>query len=419
MKQIIFILSLLIFVSVTNAKNLLKYETVIDLADHKGSTFLSVMQSDIKPALDEYATEGFKVANGQNVLAALKKVDSKVAARALRAAGGEQELKELAETLSRKPGLISFYDLPAAIADAGNSSGRYDLSTFLALVSGGGVAVKINDDNTAYNVNYGTGENDKDEMTGRSFGEAPGRLALDASDKHYLTILENYVRSEGANTEHFYRSLLEILLNSDTARYVKISNAGQAVATDFLAVYTAEQDRHLMADLKSHPWDEALLEVTLLSAFHGGQKSVMLMFDGKFTDVTQKQAPGCDMGVKTTQKASMVDYWQFSSSSDPASCNRSGINITRKDFRALGAAITDYQRENNSALVEKVEKHLRLSKDSKNLFADFSKFLINKNTPDRLDKETLKLAEDFTAFLMAVRKDANKVSSYILERQAH
>ncbi|MEK6628804.1 MAG: hypothetical protein AABY53_09270 [Bdellovibrionota bacterium] len=418
MKQIIFVLSLLIFVSVASAKNLLKYETVIDLADHKGSTFLSVMQSDIKPALDEYATEGFKVATGKDVLAALKKVDGKVAARAIRASGGEQELKALADTLSRKPGLISFYDLPEAIADAGNSSGRFDLSTFLALVSGGGVAVKVNADNIAYNVNYGTGENENDERTGRSFGEAPGRLALDASDKHYLTILESYVRSEGANTEHFYKSLLDILLNNDVSRYVKISKAGQAVATDFLAVYTAEQDRHLMVDLKSHHWDEALLEVTLLSAFHAGQKNVMIMFDGELTDTTVKQAPGCDAGENITQKASMVDYWQFSSSTDPANCNRSGINVTRKDFRALGAAITAYQRENNAVLVEKVERHFRQSKESSNLFADLSKFLINKNTPERLDKETLKLAEDFAAFLMAVKKDANKVSSYILERQS-
>lgn len=417
MKQLIFILALIVVGLTANARNLLKFETVVDLSDKKGQTFFALMQNEIKPALDQYATEGFKPANGQKVLAGLKNVDSKVSQRAIQAAGSPQKLKQLGDALSREHDLITFYDLPQAIADAGFSQGRYDLATFIALVSGGGVAVKIDSENIAYNVNYGTGEFEKDEMTGRSFGEAPERMALDASDKHYLTILENYVRTEGSNTEHFYRSLLQILLNSDSSGYSEISEAGQAVATDFIAVYTAEQDRHLMAELKNHHWDEALLEVTLLSAFHAGQKNVMVMFEGELTDTTLKQAPGCNEGERASKKASMVDYWQFSSSTDPANCNRSGINITRKDFRNLGAYITEYQRENNPELVENVERHFRGSKQSTNLFADLSKFLINYSTPEKLDKETLELAEDFTAFLMQVKKDANKASNYIIQNQ--
>lgn len=409
------ILFLIVSISISaDAKNLLKYQTLVNISEHKGSTFFSVMESTIKPSLDEYATQGFEVADGKTVIAALKKVDPKVARRALSAAGDIATLKQLADDLSQN-GAITFYDLPQAIADAGVGQGRYDLATFLALVSGGGVAVQINSENTAYNVNYGTGEYEKDEMTGRSFGEAPNRLALDASDKHYLEILENYVRSGDTNIAEFYRAILEILLNSDTKNYAKIAPEGQVVATDFIAVYIAEQNRHLMAELKTHHWDEALLEVTLLSALHAGQKNVMVMYNGELTSTTLKQAPGCSDTERAEKKASMVDYWQFSSSTDPESCNRSGINVTRRDFRALGAAITAYQLENNPELVENVERHLTNTRTKGNLFAQLSEFLINYKTPKKLSKANLQLAEDFTAFLMQVKKDANKTSEFITQ----
>ncbi len=411
-------LTLLIFLNFLSYSAIaanLKYSTVVNISQYKGSTFFSLMEEVIKPSLDSYATEGFNVADGKTVTAALKKVDAKVAARAISAAGGADQLKKIADELSRNNEKITFYDLPQAIAKAGASQGRYDLSTFLALVSGGGVGVQINSDNIAYNVNYGTGETEKDEMTGRSFGEAPGRMALDASDKHYLEILEHYVRSNDTNLPDFYKSILQILINNDPASYQNISAEGQAVATDFLAVYIAEQDRHLMAELKSHHWDEALLEVTLLSALHAGQKNVMVMYNGELTATTLKQAPGCTTTEKAEKKASMSDYWQFSSSSDPATCNRSGINVTRRDFRNLGAAITAYQRENHPELVENVERHFSTSKTKDNLFAQLSEFLINYDTPKKLNKSTLALAEDFTAFLMQVKKDANKTSEFMTQ----
>ncbi|MEQ1722949.1 MAG: hypothetical protein ABL930_07210 [Pseudobdellovibrio sp.] len=413
MKNLLLISLLLLSSLSFAAKNdggLLNYSTVVDITANKGTTFFALMENVIKPSLDEYATEGFVVANGKTVLAALKNVDAKVSAKAIRAAGSQAALKQLADDLNSSGEKITFYDLPQAIADAGISAGRYDLATFLALVSGGGVALKISDNSFAYNVNYGTGEFEKDEMTGRSFGEAPGRMALDASDKHYLQILEKYVRADGENSEEFYKSILQILLNSDASGFENISEEGQAVASDFIAVYTAEQDRHLMAELKNHHWDEALLEVTLLSSFHGGQKNVMIMYNGELTSTTLAQTPGCNEEERSEKKASMIDYWQFSTSTDPASCNRSGINITRRDFRSLGTLISNYQRENNPELVENVERHFQGVKTGGNLYAQLSDFLINYDTPKKLDKKTLQLANDFTAFLMQVRKDANKIS---------
>lgn len=398
----------------------LSYETVVDINDYKGTTYLSLMQKQIKPALDAYATEGFQVADGKTAVAALESVDGKVSWKVLKGLKGANEaekkknLKSIADTLS-KEGAITFYDLPAAIAKTGLAVDRYGLTTYLALVSGGGVAVKINEENYAYNVNYGTGKTAKDEMTGRSFGESqPGHLAGDASDAAYLKALEAYSRSAGDKSGDFYRSILQILTNNDTSGYEKISADGQGVAADFLSVYTAEQDRHLMANLKTHAWDEALLEVTLLSAFHGGQKTVKVMFRDQLVPTTLKQAPGGTADEdRPKQKASMVDYWQFSSNPDPQSKNRSGINVTRKQFRALGAKITAYEKKNNPELVKKVQAHLAGVKPSGNLFADLSTFLINYKTPSKLSDA--KFAADYTEFLMQVRDDADKITGSVVE----
>lgn len=401
----------LLFISLqVEARNLLKYKDPVDLEVLKGRTFLSLMKSEIKPALDQKAREGFQVVSGADVARFLKSTDSKVAQKAIRSAGSLENLTALADQLHESGLSYRFYDLPQVIAKAGYPQGRYDLTTFLSLVSGGGVAVRIDSENIAYNVNYGTGEQEKDERTGRSFGEAPSRKALDASDKHYLETLEAYVRGEPENMEHFFRSLLSVLMNSDSSGYQKISKAGQAVATDFLAVYIAEQNRHLMSDFRNHPWEEALLEVTLLSSFHAGQKTVHVMSGGDLTATTFRQRPGCDTGEKVAKSASLVDYWQFSTNTDPAHCNRSGINITRRDFRALGALITGHMRETHPELVRRIETKLGLKEPSANLYASLSKFMIRLEAPETFNSKVLGLIGDYVEFLMAVSAEAQAIT---------
>lgn len=395
-----------------DSKNKLNFKTVVNISDNKGSTFFSLMESEIKPSLDNYANKGFKVCTGNQVEDFLSQVDKKVSRKAVTAAEGVNQLKNVAEKINAKYAKITFYQLPEAIAQAGASKGRFDLATFYSLVSGGGVAVKIDENNVTYNVNYGSGDIDKDEMTGRSFGESFSRLALDASDKHYLDTLEAYIRSSGSNTKYFYKSLIEILLNNDTSSFSKINKDGQAVATDFVAVYIAEQDRHLMAKLRSHHWDKALLEVTLLSALHAGQSQIMVMYNGNLTAQTYKQDNGCSIAPKVVKKASLADYWQFSKSDKPENCKRSGINITKDDFTKLGQKISDFERKNNPKIYYSVARHFKNLRSSGNVFSDFSAFLINYSTPKKLSPETLELAEEFTTFLMQVRSDAKLISKY-------
>ncbi|MCE3009040.1 MAG: hypothetical protein LW875_00325 [Proteobacteria bacterium] len=405
------ILSLCFVAQGAFARNLLQYSGVINVSDYKGQTFLSLMQTVIKPELDSKATEGFRVAAGKDVVARLKLVDSKISRRVMSAAGSLENLKALADQLRKDHASITFYDLPQAIADAGYGRGRFDLSIYLAMVSSGGVAVALDENNITYNVNYGTGSVANDERTGRSYAESHDRLALDASYKHYLSILEDYVTSEPEDISDFYRWVLLTLLNSDSSGVKKISKPGQAVAADFLAVYIAEQNRHLMSNMTRHNWDEAHLEVTLLGAFHSGQERTHVMFGGELTDKTLEQVDGCEAGTseRSQKEASMVDYWQFSSSSNPEHCKRSGINITRKDFRALGALITERVRETHPNVVKAVEKRLGIS-HSKNLFADLTEYITNNKTPKKMTRGNLNLVEEYVAFLLAVQETANEVT---------
>ncbi len=400
----------------------LNYQTVVDIGSYKGTTFFSLMQKVIKPALDRYADDGFYVVNGAGVADVLERVDKKVARNAVAAAGTVERLQSIANQLAASGARINFHNLPAAIGQIDPSVSRFDLQEFFGLASGGGVAVRVMDGVYAYNVNYGTGLVQMDAQSGRSFGEAAGRLARDASDADYLQMLERYVRSSGNNVASFYQSILEILTNNDVSGFSKISDDGKIVASDFLAVYVAEQDRHLMVNLQSQHWDRALLEVTLLSAFHAGQDQIYVMYNDRLTNATYKQARNCVVpnvppSPKIAKVAGMIDYWQFSSNTDDKNCKRSGINLTNQQFRKLGRLITQYERQAHPELVKEVERHLDGIQLSDNLLADLSNFLIRYQTPKSLDAKTLELPADFTRFLMQVRTDANAITTSILQNQ--
>lgn len=411
--------------------DVLNYKDVVDMTSEKGKpTFLTYMKSTIKPALDRIAQNGYKVGNESVTRQALQHVSKKVYGKALRGAGGEEELYKLANILAARPGKVTLYDLDDIIEDEDykNPNTHYDqysLSTFFGLASGGGVAVKFFENNYAYNVHYGYKPSDM--QTGRSFGKSPliedgkPRGADDASDKQYLTDVQKYYE----NTEDlspFFRTLLQALTVTDTSGYRDLSPQGQSVLTDFLAVYIAEQDRNLMDNhIKIH-WDAALLEVTLLSAFHAGQDYLKLFFFNPnygsygrtvFTNRVLKQATGCDERTKE-KDAQFLDYWQFSRSEDPKNCSRSGINITRKEFRKLGGMITTYFRSGKNAyMIDNIERHFSGIQKGGNIFEELSRYLINDKTPKTLGKKGYDIADDFTKFLVKVREEAPRITKYI------
>jgi len=396
--------------------NKLACEKVFDLREHTGITFLSYMQKVVKPEIDRLVDEGYPLAGKAQVAHTLKNVSRKVRSQALRATGGESKLLSLADKLEGK--MSTLHELPGLIAKTSRVKDRYKLSTFIGLASCAGVVLKLHEGNYAYNIHYGSGSDKNDKKTGRSFGEGPHRDADDASDKNYLRDLQEYVTNKDSKIEKFYKTLIEALTNSDTSKLLEISPFGQTLLTDFLAVYTAEQARNLMDNRIELHWDAALLEVTLLGAFHVGQEKVeMFFFDPNlrktvFTDQVVNQAPG-GSDRKKERKARLYDYWQFSKSTKPEYRNRSGINITKKEFRKLGELVSDHMRKNHVELVGNIERHFETKNRGKNIFRHLSEFLINKNTKEQLGLVASQLAEDYTLFLMKVKEEAKVITQNI------
>ena len=402
------LLALILVAQVSQAR-LLDSQVVIRPQTAKGQTYFSLMKETVKPQLDAIATSGFSPVNGQKAVGVLANVGHKVSSGALRAAHDNETLAAVADGL--KGQTLNFYNLPAAIGQLNKGVSRFDLTTYIALASGAGVAIEIDDKNTFYNVNYGTGSVAQDEMTGRSFSETPLHKADDISDKSYLKGLEDLVRGEKHQND-FFAVILQGLVNCDFSGYQKLSDLGQSVATDFFAIYTAEQDRHMMSGLKAHAWDEALLEVTLLASLHGGQDKIALLVSGEMKDVVENQVR-CGKSDGVTRDASLIDYWQFTTNPDPKACGRSGINITRKDFRALGLAISKFERDHNPTIVANVERHFDGVRAGANVFAELSAALINEKAPRSMGLDGQMLVEDMLVFLEQVRADANQITSSV------
>ena len=408
----------------------LNCENLIDFSEHKGQTYLSFMKSTVKPVMDTYAREGYELPSVDAVTLALESISSRVTWKVKKNARSEKRLLSLVHDLNAEqsftPNKVNLYSFPERIASVDSGVNRYAISTFLGLVSCAGAIVKYAPENYAYNIHYGTGDVSKDERTGRSFGEGPTRKAEDASDKNYLKDLEEFTtefKEEQGKVEAFYETLIQSLVNSDSSGYSKIPAFGQTLLTDFLAVYTAEQARNLMDGHISLHWDAALLEVTLLAAFHSGQEELAMYFTNtdremSFTSLVQHQDNGCSEKERKTRSAAMYDYWQFSKSTNTEHCRRSGINITKREFRKLGKEITTYQRRINPELVIKIEKMINKGKKSRNLFQTLSKFFISSKTADSFTESfSQELSLIFTEFLMEVRDNANFITEEIQAQQ--
>ena len=243
--------------------------------------------------------------------------------------------------------------------------------------------------------------------------------ANDASDKDYLQGLSAYSKSETENLDEFYSTLIHVLLDNDPTDYLTIKPEGQTILTDFLAVYTAEQVRNLMdGSVKPHS-DAALLEVTLIAGFHAGQTDFKLFYlkpgskTATWTAQTLKQT-NCKIS-ESSKAASLVDYWQFSRNiSDPKNCRRSGINITKKEFRTLGEKITEYLKSRHKAEYDAIYSSLGSQKSQDNIYFALSQFLISENVPRNFNSaQVKKIAAAWVKALTIITKEANLITSFI------
>jgi hypothetical protein len=221
-----------------------------------------------------------------------------------------------------------------------------------ALEQGLGVAVRLDDNNYNIHENF-----PKSAQGGRSYGWTSGQVG-DWSDKMYLDKLALViVEKDKDDLKNFYQTVIQLLGACDahglatlTNNYDSQTNTGvptQRVATNFLAIYTAEEYRAIQG---TKNWDDAILEVTLLGAFHGGQTTFTKFYRGKFTTRSNVQETGNYYGLPSkdgngkviptvAKDATMDDYWQISKTS-----TRSGIHLTARDYGKMGTTITKYER---------------------------------------------------------------------------
>lgn len=272
-------------------------------------------------------------------------------------------------------------------------------SNEVALAAGQGLAVRLDDDNFNFHVNFPAGE-----RGGRSYGWTKGKVG-DWSDKMYLENLADVVDSGEDELHGFYKTILTMLGACSTAGLSELEMSDQRVANNFLAIYTAEQYRAMLGTTR---WDDALLQVTMVAAFHGGQRKVVKYYMGEFTDQSFKQAPGVYRGRVQGQPkaANLIDYWQFSARPDST---RSGINLTRGDFELMGKAITEFEARQGNRDLRTIQN---IVGRSSNVIRQVSQYFTNNRART---SESEELAEAVASFLVQVRKDAPALTRELLE----
>ncbi len=346
-----------------------KFKKIFYLSDYKGQmSFLQLMDRTIKPALDEIYIEN----------------DKKFIPNEKAIATGNGVAVEIYKSAAREKPAAEYWN---------------------------------------FHINYKDGKTKVDEMSGRSYAQGTTLELNDASDKDYLKSLYKVVKgSSDWDLEYFYKTIITAIGACDTSPLAKLeSPAARNVFSDFFTVYTAEEDRHLMSNLGSFNWDDALFEVTLISALHGGQKTLTKFYERKFTEeaydqslMTYKQPlKRLANFTGTTRKATLYDYWQFGTSLSPAGRPRSGINVTRKDFEKMAQSITKYAQ---SVGDEDVQEIINLTDGrGRNIFQDIAKFYINKKALEdghpALER-TKKLSEKVSKFLVKIRAQAQEVTDY-------
>lgn len=327
-----------------------------DLSEFEGRSFLKAMMDadGLKADLDADTAHSFALADKATIRAAAEAFAPEVYRKVLRIfKDGQAGLDELLDSLDGAKAT------PATLAAALRKTlkdkdllahpeklplNAVQLVPFLAIASGAGVLVRIDPKNGYINIGYLPGGSQLDRQivelhvkSGRSFGIAPEHKALDASDVFYLTELGEYLR-QADSVEEFYSAILKMLSHSNASGYASLDGAGQTVATDFQAIYTAELDRYVMTGLRTHSWQNDLLEATMVSAFAAPAGTIVR--DGELS------------------AGSPVDFFGKSKVS-----TRSGIGIMRRDRRKLQILVSNAARELFAEEIAAVERLIGRPKD--------------------------------------------------------
>lgn len=302
-----------------------------------------------------------------------------------------------------------------------------------AVTKGEGVEIRLSKDVSTYHVKYKAYGEDKAERSGRSFSAvgSGSRIAYvaDASYKHYLTTLDKYVKGSEKEVRNFYKAVIEIIVNSDPSSVKYLSTEGKEVLADFVAVYVAEQYRHMMSGNgrgslgKSHNWDDAHLQVTLLAAFHGGQSERGMFYEGKFVTSVYPQLnklssknlcvyEGYNIPERKQLKKrtmNMTDYWQFN-----RACERSGVNMTRRDFTAMGSLITSQLKDIRPGIVKNLASALN-QKSVRNAVDAIAGAIVSNSAPKSY-QDADAMVEAILEFLMHSNQEAARITQDVINQ---
>ena len=403
-----------------------------DLKSNLGKTYVSFMKTKIKPILDKLGDTanggggGFENIGAEAYLSQAVNLDARTLAEykgakwnrtSKKYEGGlrDDQITSVYNSLKKiKPhstvDSISYFsrddkawasqnDMALALKDAHISSAPFDLATLYALTGGIGVKVKINDNNYNYHVLYKTGKTKPNEevMSGRSFASSVVHNASDASDPEYLRDLHKFI-STTPDLKPFYKAMILTLASSDSSTWSQVSDVGQSVLSDFLTVYTAESDRHLMVNLQAgnHPWEIDLAAVTCVSAVSA--KIGKIVSNGVLID-------GDSGGWFAPSPNNTADGPQ-----------RSGIGITRKDRQKFQRAIHAFEMTtpDGKELIAQIQALTGNSTYNKNdVIQGVFDFLSSKYTPDSIGANAAKLADLMARFIEAASNDANEIVKFV------
>ena len=257
-----------------------------------------------------------------------------------------------------------------------------------------GVAIRIDANNYIFNVGYNDGSGGPDDVkSGRSYGVGPTNRQSDPSDEAYLTELAAYYQNEPNAMPDFFHALLLALFNcdtsgwnSDSAGFHALSQPGQIVATDFMAIYTAESDRHIMVKLapKTHPWEIDLAAATLVS---------------EFVAVTGKIMQGGKLKPGT-----IGEWWAKGKVG-------SGIGETRKDRIKLQKKIADYEFKQHPDIVATVNGIVGVTKGD-DVIQEIFEYLNSPKGPKNLnDPDGDKLMTALLTYMANVKNDAPTIAA--------
>jgi hypothetical protein len=342
------------------------------------------------------------IAPADQIVAVVNQFDSKVSQQVVGMfKNGQADFQSVMSTIQGKSfspqtirGGIQPFISSSNLKPSASPNLAVDASADMALLaSGSGTLITIDQANYFYNVGY----QKPNVKSGRSYAVASGRSLLDPSDKDYLTEMAAYLKpATTPDAGPFYAAILKVLTNCNSSDYATLPAPAQVTATDFLAIYTAELDRHVMVNLvpSTHPWEIDLAEVTFLTSY--GAASGMVMKNGALV-------PG-----------TAVAYYAVGTSG-------SGIGETRKDFVKLATQITTFESsaQHHPELVNAIVNLTPIS-DQKILSQVkgdvIRRYLVYLNRPEfqsSIQSHDSDFVNAMVAFLKQINADNSQITQYI------